>query len=349
MQVVDIVNEAAEACGLASSFNGDEVPEDIQIRGAKCLRNEIIPLINTDRTLDITEVCVERSPENSFISLSTTPDDYPNVVYGITPYHSDYIMKVEKKTGFPTIDDEYEVLSNLELVLLEMGLVTDEKSSPFTMNITDKWARDPFGKPYNIAIWSSDYRLIEIKPDGQLSPESTKVNRIYNIPFYPSGITAVLRQADGAEYQFLYPEERLSAQYRYNELVYSIEEYTNKLIIRFNDNVSAGPVTLVLPCPLKIINTLDQPEPWSGTIIAPQKFRPYLVAVLAERLAGENDLSTLPAMKELVKKAYQGILKAKGRKAHGQNISKKIRNYLKPVKGAVGGTTGGVYGGGFYG
>lgn len=349
MQVVDIVNEAAEACGLASSFNGDEVPEDIQIRGAKCLRNEIIPLINTDRTLDITEVCVERSPEMDFISLSTTPDDYPNVIYGVVPYHSDYLMKVEKQIGFPTSEDEYEILPNIELLLLEMGLVTNEKTNPFTMTITDKWAIDQFGKPYNIAIWSSDYRLIEIKPDSQLSPKSTKVNRIYNIPFYPIGITAILRQSDGAEYQYLYPEERLSAQYRHSELVYSVEELTNKLIVRFNDNVSTGPVTLVLPVPLKIINTLDQPEPWSGTIIAPQKFRPYLVAVLAERLAGENGLSTLPAMTNLVQKAYQGILKAKGRKAHGQNISKKIRNYLKPVRGAIGGTTGGVYGGGFYG
>ena len=67
MQVMDIVNRAVINAGIVPSFNPDEVPEDIQQRAADVLRNEIIPDMNCDRTLDMTEIAVPMCPRNGII------------------------------------------------------------------------------------------------------------------------------------------------------------------------------------------------------------------------------------------------------------------------------------------
>ena len=118
MQVMDIVNRAAMQSGAVPSFNPDEVPEDIQARGADILRHEIIPSINCDRSLDITEVVHPASPHCGVVDLVTTPLNYPREIYGTVPLTA---QELNKTTTMTYMGNEYEIKPNIAQLLANMG------------------------------------------------------------------------------------------------------------------------------------------------------------------------------------------------------------------------------------
>ena len=106
---------------------------------------------------------------------------------------------------------------------------------------------------------------------------------------------------------------------------------------------------VVLPMPIRVINSYDEPNPWEGEIVASDKFRSYLIAVLGWRMASEYGVTTVDAMKKLVDVAYQAILKNPSKREHKQDISRKISNYLERGRGWRAGANGNGYAGGFNG
>lgn len=348
MQVMDIVNRAAMQSGAVPSFNPDEVPEDIQQRGADILRHELIPSINCDRALDITEVVHRAVPSRGVVDLATTPLNYPREIYGTVPLTSSELMQVSTLTYMGT---DVEVRRNLAQLLYNMGLITDLTGSPtpFNLPLSDKWPCDQFGNPRDIAIWSEDHKLIEVEHENQLAAASSWINTTYNVPFAPMRVDEVYRASDGAPLAYVHAGEFVSNEFRYAQLVFTVEDYPEKMRIRFPQNFGAGEALIILPVPIKIVNSYEEPNPWQGTIVAPEKFRGYLIAKLSYRLAVEYGIATADAMKQLAAEAYQYLLKNPSKHEHPQDISRKMFSYLQRGRGWRAGANGNGYVGGFNG
>lgn len=346
MQVMDIVNRAAMQSGAVPSFNPDEVPEDIQARGADILRHEIVPSINCDRSLDITEVVHPASPHCGVVDLVTTPLNYPREIYGTVPLTA---QELNYTTTMTYMGNEHEIKPNIAQLLANMGLVVDTTGSPFQLTATDKWPTDQFGNYRDIAVWSDDHKLIEINYENQLLASSSWVNQTYNIPFAPMRVDEIYRATDGAPLAYVHAGEFVSNEFRYAQLVFTTEDYPDKLRIRFTPNFGSGTALIVLPVPIKIVNSYDEPNPWQGTVVAPEKFRGFLVAKLAYRLAIEYGITTADAMKQLASEAYQYLLKNPSKHEHPQDISRRIFGYLQRGRGWRAGANGNGYVGGFNG
>ena len=342
MQVVDIVNRAALNCGVASSFNPDEVPEDIQARASDIFRHEIIPMINCDRTLDITEIVYPATAQRGVISLRTPPINYENVI--VAQVDMTYNEMREKASYLIGLNSGY-YYPNLRSWLITNGYITPD--APSIYNKTEKWPTTQFVGAYRkIYAWSSDYKLVNLSEPTSLTAnlDDDLLDDRYNIPFAPMRITAIVRAGDGAIMKYLHAEELISSEYRHAHLVYGIEDLPDRLVVRFNPNFSGESVQIVIPIPLKIVNSLDEPNPWQGTLIAPEKFRAYLIAKLAYRLAVEYGLDTAPLMMGLAKESYSSLIKNLSKKEHAQDIPRRINQYLQRGHG-----WGRGYGGGFNG
>ena len=334
---MDIVNRAAMNCGVASSFNPDEVPEDMQARGADILRHEIIPMMNCDRTLDITEIVYPAKPVNGIVSLTTTPTNYREFIFGQVEYSYN---QLREKRLFTTQGVSQYYYPNIRTLLINHGYINPNR--PDIVDKTDKWPCDQFGNYRKMFVWSSDFKLVDISTTltghGELDDELLDTR--YNIPFTPMRVESVVRECDGAVLQYLHAEEMVSAEFRHAQLVYGVEDLPDRMVIRLNKEYADQPLLLVIPIPLKIVNTYDEPQPWTGTIIAPEKFRSYLIAKLAYRLAVEYGLNTATIMAELVKESYQALIKNISKREHAQDIPRKIHNYLRRVE-----YNGSIYGG----
>lgn len=347
MQVMDIVNRAAMQSGAVPSFNPDEVPEDIQSRAADILRHEIIPSMNCDRQLDITEVVHPVHPVCGYVDLVTTPLTYPREIVGEIPIPSSELMKTSIE---PYMGTDVEVKENIATLLYNMGLVDwTTIGTPFQLNPTDKWPTDQFGNYRDIAVWTDDHKLVEINYENQKLASSSWVNRTYNVPFAPMRVDEVYRASDGAPLAYVHAGELVSNEFRYAQLVFTVEDYMDRLRIRFSKNFGGSDALVILPVPIKIINSYEEPEAWHGTIIAPEKFRAFLIAKLSYRLAIEYGIATAEAMKILASEAYQCLLKNPSKHEHPQDISRKIFNYLERGRGWRAGANGNGYVGGFNG
>lgn len=353
MQVMDIVNRAVMSSGVVPSFNPDEVPEDIQARAADVLRNEIIPNMNCDRTLDITEVVFTLPVINGIIDLVTTPLDYDGYIFPSVRYTA---RELETTTTMPLVPGgtPFPVLTKLINLLTEMGLVINNGGMTPYSNLAfgDNWPCDQFGNQSNIAFWTDDMKLFEIAPDLSIltnSPNPDFVNKVYNVPFPPMRVSEIYRASDGANLQYVHAGEFVSAEFRYSQLIFTTEDYPTKLRIKFPRNYGCASAMVVLPMPIRVINSFDEPNPWEGEIVASDKFRSYLIAVLAWRMATEYGVTTVEAMKKLVDVAYQAILKNPSKREHKQDISRKISNYLERGRGWRAGANGNGYAGGFNG
>ena len=337
MQVMDIVNRAAMNCGVASSFNPDEVPEDIQARGSDILRHEIIPMMNCDRTLDITEIVYPATPQNGCVSLITPPTDSNIFIMGQVV--EDY-QTLNKRQSITIGSVTKWFCPNIRDVLINHGYI--EPFIPTQDPKTAKWACDQFGNERDMYCWTSDFKLIKMATEaGPENEDDELLDKRYNIPFSPMRVEGVFRACDGAELQYLHAAEMVSAEFRHSQLVYGVEDLPDRMLIRLNRSYGSEPLFLVLPIPLKIVNTFDNPKPWEGTVIAPEKFRSYLIAKLAYRLAIEYGLDTAPAMAKLVEESYQAIIKNISKRHHAQDIPRRIADYLH--RGYDRGT---MYGGG---
>lgn len=346
MQVMDIVNRAAMQSGAVPSFNPDEVPEDIQSRAADILRHEIIPSMNCDRQLDITEVVHPVHPVGGYVDLVTTPLDYPRFIVGEVQLTASYLMETSKEIYMGM---EFDVKLNIVTLLYNMGLVSSTTGNPWQLPLTDKWPCDQFGNPRDIAVWTDDHQLVEINWEFQKLASSSWVNRTYNVPFAPMRVDEVYRASDGAPLAYVHAGELVSNEFRYAQLVFTVEDYMDRLRIRFSKNFGGSDALVILPVPIKIINSYEEPEAWRGTIIAPEKFRAFLIAKLSYRLAIEYGITTAEAMKVLASEAYQCLLKNPSKHEHPQDISRKIFNYLERGRGWRAGANGNGYVGGFNG
>jgi len=339
MQVMDIVNRAAMNCGVASSFNPDEVPEDIQARGSDILRHEIIPMMNCDRTLDITEIVYPVTPQNRCVSLITPPTDSDIFIMGQVA--EDYRTLNERQSILIGSDTKW-YCPKIRAILINHGYI--EASTPTLEPKTAKWPCNQFENEYrDVYCWTSDFKLIKMATQVSSGNEDDELlDKRYNIPFSPMRVEGVFRACDGAELLYLHAAEMVSAEFRNSQLVYGVEDLPDRMLIRLNRSYGSEPLLLVLPIPLKIVNTFDNPRPWEGTIIAPEKFRSFLIAKLAYRLAIEYGLDTAPSMAKLVEESYQAIIKNISKRHHAQNIPRKIADYLQR-----GYSRGNMYGGGY--
>jgi hypothetical protein len=341
---MDIVTRAVMNAGIVPSFNPEEVPEDIQARAADVLRNELIPQINCDRSLDITEIVYPASPKNCILDLKTPPLDYEYAILGVVPYS--YRQFVEKAVIMAHGVTIYWYKNVVEW-LYENGYMQDP--TPATTNRTDKWPCDQFGTQRTAYVWTADYKLVNVsKPiaaNGDIDNEL--LDPRYNLPFAPMRVEEVYRATDGMPLQYVHAGEFVSSEFRYSTLVYMTEDYADRLRIRFTPNLGGAKVLVILPVPIKCVNSYEEPNPWEGAIIAPEKFRGYLIAKLAFRMAIEYGVSTAEQMKVLENTAYQALLKNPSKHEHAQDVSRKISNYLE--RGRVYGMNGNGYSGGFHG
>lgn len=351
MLVMDIVNRAVMKSGVVSSFNPDEVPEDIQQRAADVLRNEIIRELNCDRNVDITETVLPFRVTRGRVDLVTTPLDYPNYIYETVDYTSTQLNSVDRRSFAPGAEPRYYMRTMISL-LLDMGIVELWAYSDYsTVRLTAKWPTDFLGKPRDIAFWTEDCKLFEIPADTTKwfdVQEPDFVNHKYNCPFYPAYIDEVYRAGDGAYMQYLHHGEMVSAEFRHSQLVYTVEDNITKMRIRFNPTCNPGTVLVVLPVPIKVINSFEEPHPWMGTIVAPEKFYSFLLNILAWRMAVEYGVDTKADMQRQAETSYANILRNKVRREHAQDIPREIFKYLRgrdtltPVE--TNGYSGGYYG-----
>ena len=350
MRVLDIVNRASITSGAAPSFNADEVPEDMQARAADILRHEIIPNINCDRTLDITEIVRPFFPINGVVDLRTTPLEYPNAIIGEFERPANVLMKTETVT-YGGVD--YERMTELMNLIRSLWLVEDSGPTPFSRTIAPPWPADQFGKPRAIALWTVDCKLIEITPldDTTVSftSDCVRINRIYNLPFAPMRVSEIYRAVDGTSLNYVHAGEFVSSEFRYSQLVFTTEDYATFCRVRFSRNFGSGAALIVLPVPVTIVNSYAEPNPWEGTLLAPPKFYSYIQGYLTWRMSVEYGLNNKDAMKELADKGYQALLKNPSKKDHPQDIPRKISALLERGRGWRVGTNGNAYVGGFNG
>lgn len=356
MQVMDIVNRAVINAGIVPSFNPDEVPEDIQQRAADVLRNEIIPDMNCDRTLDMTEIAIPMCPKNGIIDLRTPPPEYPRQIFGAVPYNGKQLLTVASEGMAPGVPP-VNFMKTIVDALVDLGLATLTGSfNPYgDLAKTDDWPTDQFGNYRDIALWSQDFKLIKVDADFTKlynvtdSTVNAMWDRRYNLPFPPMRVVDIFRATDGAALQYVHTSEFVSTEFRYAQLVYTTEDYPDCLRIRFTPSYGPAASLLIMPVPIMVINSYDEPHPWEGTIVAPRKFRAYLIATLAFWMATEYGVSTADAMKVKQNIAYQALLKNQSKHDHPQDVSRKIYNLLERGRGWRAGVNGNGYAGGFNG
>lgn len=347
MQVMDIVNRAVMKSGVVSNFNPDEVPEDIQQRAADVLRHEIIPELNCDRSVDVSEIVIPFSPERCTIDLITTPLDYEGYIIGSVPQTYDDLRK-KSRYDRPHPLTPVWYYPNIVSLLYDAGYA--QPGEPGTIGTpTDKWPTDQFGNYRPLYCWTADWKLVCLsKPvSGNDQKDDDLLDKRYNVPFYPAYIDEVYRAADGAELKYLHHGEMVSAEFRYSSLVFTLEDNITRMTVRFNPNYGNSPTLLVLPVPVKIINSFQEDQPWEGEIVAPAKFYPFLLNILAWRMAFEYGVDTEPKMQNFATISYGNIVKNKVKREHPQDIPRKIFNYLRTGVGYRVGGTG--YNGGYNG
>lgn len=287
MEVLDIVQSAAFKAGIISSFNPDELPEDVLSAGKNALVNEILPSLNCDRTIDITVTSRFYTPKGGAITL--TPFKQPA---------EDFVILGRYNAGFEYVFDHMvSIIENTYHV------------------VTNPWPTDELGNYIKYAVWSNDNRLIWTTYDAiGVMPEEV------NIDFPPMRIDTVIEASSKIPYDYVYRDEfeRIVGNTSIPG-VYTTEEYEDSITILIKG--SNAPKCVVLPVPLQIIN---RDHAHSGTIVAPQKFRRYLIDCTAVSLAIIYGVSTLPAMQQQAAVSYNLIKKNKPQPIHKSNVSEEI-------------------------
>lgn len=328
MEILDIVHRAIQRSQLIPGFNPDECPEDYEQRVSDILVNELITDMNNDRGLDVTETVVAVRPVNGIIDLIAPPQDVWFIV--TLPYTAQYLLEVRSAPGGGASYD------NLIVALAAIGLTDD------TM------PRDPTGELIPLGIWTQDLKFLECPKDipsayAQMS-NSVEVNPIYNVPFVPARVEGVVEAGTGVEFDYKHAKEFISAEFRHAKYVYMDEGYEGKMRVRFHKEFADGIVELVLPVPATVVNYFDSPKPWNGKIIAPVKFREYLIATLSYRIADEYGLASAPSCERAANRAYNNLLKNYPKRQHSMNINRKIGDSLRRPAGSVT-SADGFYGG----
>lgn len=291
MLVTDIVQSAAFKSGVISSFSRDDMPPDILDAGANILANEILPAINCDRTLDITVTSRVYTPEAGRIILKPLRPEHNLVLIGYSKYNA-YDLVNGKWTE--------------ELDRLRPGWSTN-------------WPVDDFGEGLTAAVWSLDTKLVA----G--TDSTTCVIRPENVDFPVMRVDSVMELGSRAPYTYVYRDEfeQLFNIPRGLGGVYAIEEYDDKIIVLLKG--TAQPKIVVMPVPLQIIN---RDESHAGEIIAPPKFKKFLIDITAEQLATVYGVATLAAMHEQASASYNLLKKNHTQPLHGMNVAEHIHDLI---------------------
>lgn len=291
MEVLDIVQSAAFKAGIISSFNPDEIPGDIVEAGRNALASEILPSINCDRTLDITVTSRVYTPKNNRIVLRPfTPKENWRII-GYSIYTSDELTSDATKWAAET-----------QRLFLHMA-----------------WPTNDLGEALTLAMWTTDMVLVA-------GTDDTGCNKYpeYNIDFPPMRVSSVVEGTSHFEYLYLYREEFERTVVNTVPGIYTTEEYEDKLIILFK-----GPQTtkvVVLPVPLQITNATHS---YAGEIIAPPKFKRYLIDCVAVSLAIVYGVSSLPAMEKQQAVSYNLLKKNKPQPLHEANTAETIADTIR--------------------
>lgn len=292
MEVLDIVQSAAFKSGVVSSFNPDDLPGDVLAAGQNALINEIIPSLNCDRTIDITMTSRLYRPTGDRIVLKPfRPRDNHEIV--------GYTSKTAEQLKDPT---------NWGAAVLSLR-----------PGWKDGWPVNDLYEPRYACIWTSDGRLAI----GNSLIECT-IEPDVNIDFPPMRIDAVLDASTRIAYDYVY---RAEFEQLFNTTlpgVYTTEEYADGLIVLLKG--TGDTKCLVIPVPLQVVNISHD---HAGTIIAPEKFRRYLIDSTAVSMAIVYGMSTLQAMQQQQAVSYNLIKKNKPQPRHSQNTAEQIANTIR--------------------
>lgn len=313
MEVLDIVQSAAFKAGIVPSFNPDELPEDVLNAGRAALVNEIMPTLNCDRTIDITETSRIYTPTNGKIVLCPLKQPVDNFeIIGYSSYDSTTLQKLNPWGE--------------EVRRLRPDWTTVTQPGDVIIRNDSTWPTDDMNNFRKVAIWSRDLKLIYSDRIALVAPGKAAVAMPdVNIDFPPMRVDAVMDENSRYTYDYLYRDEYERA-FKFTSLpgVYTTEEYDDKIVILLNG--SPDPKLVVIPVPLQIINS-DYAHP--GTIRAPEKFRRYLIDVTAVSLAITYGMSTLPLMEKAAAVSYNLLKKNKPQPLHKANVAQEIRDKLR--------------------
>lgn len=307
MEVLELVQSAAFKAGIIPSFNPDELPRDILDAGKNALVNEILPGLNCDRTLDITNTCRVYTPVGGRIEL--WPFAQPN--------------------------DNFKLLGHCNKTAAELQTVTSEGSGwglellnivptwvrkvPHDVVMTSDWPANDFNERMTVALWTVDNHLVY----GNTTYIPT-IHATADIDFPPMRVDAVIEDGSLVPYEYLYREEFERTFRTGLPGVYATEEYADHIVILING--SDRPKKLILPVPLQIINrSYDH----AGTIDAPEKFRRYLIDAIAVALAITYGVATVQQMQQQMAQSYQLLKKNKPQPLHKANVSEMICDKLR--------------------
>lgn len=292
MEVLDIVQSAAFKSGIIPSFNPDEMPGDILNAGVKTLADEILPQLNCDRTIDITETSRVYTPENGRIVLTPLRQPRENFV----------LVGWSAMTSGELVDGSWDS----EVFRLRPGW-------------KDEWPTNEFDEPTTCGIWSADGKLVV----GD-APDKCETLPDVNIDFPPMRIDAVLEESSRIPYEYVYREEFERILKVTLPGVYTCEEHSDKLVILLNG--TNQPKRVVMPVPLQIVDS-DHQRP--GRITAPPKFRKYLIDSVAVSLAITYGVSTVDLMRQQAAQSYNMLKKNKTQPLHPMNSSEQIAEKLR--------------------
>lgn len=328
MEILDIVHRAIQRSQLIPGFNPDECPEDYEQRVSDILVHELITDMNNDRGLDMTETVICLRPNHGIIDLVAPPADIDRFIVTL-PYRSEYLLEVETGTGGAAYN-------NLVNALAAIGITED------TM------PRYPVGELIPIGVWTQDLKFLEcpkaLPTEYAQGDNEVTVNPVYNVPFAPARVEGVVEASSGVEFDYKHAREFISAEFRYAKYVYMDEVYENKMRVRFHKEFADGFVEIVLPVPVTVVNYFDSPKPWNGKVIAPMKFREYLISMLAYRIADEYGLASAPNCEKAANCAYNNLLKNYPKRQHAMNVNRRIADSLRRPAGCIT-SADGFYGG----
>ena len=310
MEVLDIIQSAAFKSGVISSFNPDECPDDVLNAGKDVLAYDILPGLNCDRTLDITETSRVYPVQNGRVVLK--PFKQPKENVQIIGYSDKIAQTLLANNGTKLFQ---------EIRKLHHDWVYDN------LDVWDGWPRDDLGNYFKVAMWSSDMHLVYgtyqiVSNDGTTFRRSGEFDA--NIDFPPMRVDAVLDEHSRISYEYLYREEFERTIFRNLPGCYTTEEYEDSIVIliKGTDDLKR----IVLPVPLQIV---DMDHARAGVIHAPEKFKRYLIDCTAVALARIYGMSSLPDMKEAAAVSYNLLKKNKPQPLHKANVSEEMTDKLR--------------------
>lgn len=296
MDVLDLVQSAAFKSGIVSSFSQDDMPGDVLDAGIKLLSGQILPQLNCDRTIDITTTCRVYTPERGRIVLTPLKQPLQDfILLGYSKYTADDLFRTSN-SHWPE-----------EIGRFHPGWDTD-------------WPVNDFGDPLTLAMWSKDCKLVHgtSRLACIIGPE--------NIDFMPMRVDSIIDISTGVKLTYTYRDEFEQAISVVPSIpgIYALEEYDDKVVVFIKG--TPGPKKLILPVPLTLINQ-DAQHP--GEIVAPPKFRKYLIDATAVQLAIVYGVSTVEAMKAEAAASYNMLKKNHTQPLHQVNVADRMNDIIR--------------------